>query len=597
MLGITRFSLAASTMAIITGLPVSFAQAQDPETDQLNASELEEVIVTGTRIVRKNLISSSPVVQVDAQELLLTGTTRVEDLVKNLPQVYSGENSSQQNGATGTATLNLRNLGDERTLVLLNGRRLPAGSPLLGGSGADINQIPGAMIETIEVLTGGASAIYGADAVAGVINFLMIDDFEGIKLDYQFSGYNHDNRSDRWQSVIEESGFSAPSGNTTDGEIDDFSLLIGKNFDERGNVTAYATYRRIEPISLADRDYSNCPLSDTVDFCFGSETIPNGAFTDFGIGDGFDFTLGNGNEFVPWDFFNDLYNFNAPTYFQRPDKRYTLGTFAHYQINEHVEVYTELMYMHDRSVAQQAPSGTFFDPDTIPCNNAFLSEQQFEALCGQFGLTRDDNQLAFLGKRNVEGGNRREALEYDSYRGVFGLRGRINDTWRYDGYLMYSRVDLSSELKNDVNIDRTIRALFAVEDPETGEITCASVLDGSDEDCVPYNVFEEGAITQEMLDYIGIDLTADGETEQTIASLYFEGDLGHYGMTVPWAEDSVVLVLGVEYRKESLSYDPDENFQQGLGASNPGAILPVKGDYDVKEGFLELSVPLIENKN
>ncbi|MEE4145618.1 MAG: TonB-dependent receptor plug domain-containing protein, partial [Halieaceae bacterium] len=210
--------------------------------DDLGANQLEEVIVTGSRIQRLNLVSASPVTQVDAEEFKFSGTTRVEDLVKNLPQVYSQQNSTQQNGATGTATLNLRNLGDERTLTLINGRRMPAGSPVQGGQGADINQIPGALIKRVEVLTGGASATYGSDAVAGVVNFIMVDDFEGVQFDAQYSGYTHDNDSNKWQGVVEGAGYPAPSGDTTDGEIEDISLIIGGNFEGgRGNATAYGT--------------------------------------------------------------------------------------------------------------------------------------------------------------------------------------------------------------------------------------------------------------------------------------------------------------------------------------------------------------------
>ena len=146
---------------------------------------LEEVHVTGTRIVKANMVSASPITQIDSEDLLLSGLTRVEDLLKNLPQVYSEQNSSQQNGATGTATINLRYLGAQRTLVLIDGRRLPSGSPYTAGA-ADINQIPGALISRVEVLTGGASATYGSDALAGVVNFFLVDDFEGVKLDYQF---------------------------------------------------------------------------------------------------------------------------------------------------------------------------------------------------------------------------------------------------------------------------------------------------------------------------------------------------------------------------------------------------------------------------
>ncbi|HAN28900.1 MAG TPA: TonB-dependent receptor, partial [Haliea salexigens] len=268
------------TMAVSAALGMSAAAVMptvaNAQNDQLM---LEEVVVTGSRIQRANLVSASPVTQVDAEEFKFQGTTRVEDLMKNLPQVYSNQNSSTSNGATGTATLNLRNLGDERTLVLVNGRRLPAGSPLQGGTGADINQIPAALIQRVEVLTGGASATYGSDAVAGVVNFVMVDDFEGVQFDYQFSQYQHDNDNGGLQQIVGDAGFPFPDGSNTGGEIQNWSLVMGGNFDNgRGNVTAYATYREIDAILQSERDYSACALNNQGDGCFGSGTSPAGTF-------------------------------------------------------------------------------------------------------------------------------------------------------------------------------------------------------------------------------------------------------------------------------------------------------------------------------
>ena len=173
MLRKSQLSLAVGAALGLTSMTFMPANAQD-----LSANQLEEVIVTGSRITRANLVSSSPVTQIDAEDMMFQGTTRVEDLVKELPQVYSQQNSTQQNGATGTATLNLRNLGDERTLVLINGRRLPAGSPVQGGVGADINQIPGALIERVQGDTIAVQNIWsvvitglGRDAIALITLF------------------------------------------------------------------------------------------------------------------------------------------------------------------------------------------------------------------------------------------------------------------------------------------------------------------------------------------------------------------------------------------------------------------------------------------
>ncbi len=558
--------------------------------------EIEEVVVTGSRIQRRNLVSASPVTQVDADELLFQGTVRVEDMARTLPQVYSAQNTSQSNGANGTATLNLRNLGTERTLVLVNGRRLPAGSPLGGGAGADINQIPGALVRSVEILTGGASATYGSDAVAGVVNFLMKDDFEGVRVDYQFSQYSHNNRSSKWQGIVEDSGYPAADGTESDGNTSYVSLIIGGNFDEgRGNATAYATYRDIKPVLQGDRDYSSCALSDDTSFCFGSSTIPQGRFTNFGVGGPFVDYIVSGSEFVPRQ--GETFNYGPLNYYQRPDEQYTFGGFAHYNVSDYAEVYTELMFMDDRTVSQIAPSGAFFVTDSLSCANPLMSDQQFETVCGSVGLTREDTRAPFwIGRRNVEGGNRQQDLRHTSFRGVFGVRGEMNPSWSYDASVMYAEVSMENTYLNDLGTTKIRRALDAVTDPDSGQVVCRSVVDGSDPNCVPWNIFQEGGVSQEALDYIVLPLFARGTTDQLVASGFISGDLTEYGIRSPAADTGVAVVFGAEYRKENLDFNPDEGFRSGEGAGQGGATNPVSGGYSVFELFMEASVPLVEGR-
>ncbi len=586
-----NLAFAAVALLIAGGPQTGFAGQADPE------AAIEEVVVTGSRIQRRNLVSASPVTQVDAEELLFQGTTRVEDMVRTLPQVYSDQNTSQSNGATGTATLNLRNLGEERTLVLVNGRRLPAGSPIQDGIGADINQIPGALVRSVEVLTGGASATYGSDAVAGVVNFLMKDDFEGVRVDYQFSQYSHNNRSDKWRGIVEEAGYPVADGTESDGDTSYVSLIIGGNFDNgRGNATAYATYRDIQAVWQRNRDYSSCALSDDTTFCFGSSTIPQGRFTNFGVGgEPVDFIV-QGHEFVPRQ--GETFNYGPLNYYQRPDEQYAFGGFAHYDLSDYAEIYTELMFMDDRSVSQIAPSGNFFVTETLSCGNPLLSAQQFETVCGSIGLTAEDTRDPFwIGRRNVEGGNRQQDLRHTSFRGIFGVRGDMNANWNYDASLLYAEVSMENTYLNDLGTTKIRRALDAVRHPDTGEIVCRSVVDGSDPSCIPWNIFQEGGVTQEALDYIVLPLFARGTTDQLIASGFIAGDLGDYGVRFPTADTGVALVLGVEYRDENLDFNPDEGFRSGEGAGQGGATPPVSGGYGLFELFMEASIPLVEGKS
>ena len=561
---------------------------------------VEEVVVTGSRIQKANLISSSPVTQVDSEQFKFQGVTRVEDLLNDLPSVYPGNNANQANGATGTATINLRNLGANRTLVLMNGRRLTIGSPVQGGQGADINQVPAALIERVEVLTGGASSTYGSDSVAGVVNFIMVDDFEGVQLDVQYSGYQHENDNGAAQRINQEAGFSAPDGSVSDGDIQDLSLIIGANLDGgRGNVTGYVSYRNIEEVRWGDRDYSNCALDgdQTDPSCGGSSTVPWGRFTDFGAlsdtGPGsFDYSV-EGDQFRP---FGPLYNFGPDNFLQRPDERYTAGMFGRYQINEHAEVFTEFNFMDNRSNAQIAPSGAFFIQSSLSCGNPLLSDQQFDLICGQYGLGADDAQTVFVGRRNVEGGFRNSDIRHTTFRGVFGLRGEINDAWSYEASYQYAETSYENTYNNELSITAITRALDAVEDPETGEAVCRSVLDGSDPNCVPWNVFEEGAVTQDQLDYLYLPLFARGTTDQTVMMGYVTGNLGEYGIALPSAESGVSVVLGFEYREENLDYNPDSGYTSGDGAGQGGPTLGVNGGFDVEEFFTEVNIPIVEGK-
>lgn len=591
------------------------AMAQDGEDDT--------IVVTGSRLPQANLISSSPVTQVEAEEFQYRGVTRVEDLLNDLPQVFASNSAGDANGATGTATVDLRGLGTVRTLVLQNGRRLPAGSPGAGGIAPDLNFIPGQLIERVEVLTGGASAAYGSDAVGGVVNFIMQDDFEGFKFDYQYGTYQHNNNNEEIQGVVNDAGFPFPEGGTWGGGTHEFSAVIGANTgDGRGNVTAYATYRSVQAVLQSERDYSACALTGRAGSfgCGGSSTTPLGRFTAFGlaqaapgtfpdlVGDmddmgndipdgmqdipNFDFEIDQSTgDFVP---FGTLYNYGPLNYYQRPDERITLGGFAHYEINRHADVYLEVGFMDDRTVAQIAPSGAFFVTSSLNCNNPFLSAQQQQAICGDYGLGPTDSQTVFIGRRNVEGAPRQSDLRHSTWRTVLGVRGEINDNWDYDLFLNYGENSFTNVYRNDLSITNIQRALNVVD--VGGVPTCQSVVDGSDPSCVPWNIFTPGGqdVTQGALNYIVQPLFARGGTEQTNVVGYVNGDLGAYGFRGPWAEDGVQALLGFEYREEFLDFEPDNNFLSGDGAGQGGPTNAASGRLDVYEFFTEVSVPLAQ---
>ena len=316
-----------------------------------------DIVVTGSRIPTPNLTSASPVTVLNSQEIKLTGVTRVEDLINQLPQSFGDQGGSVSNGSTGTSTVNLRNLGAKRTLVLINGRRLVPGD--VTDSAGDLNFIPAQLVKRVDVLTGGASATYGADAVGGVVNFIMDDTYSGFKIDAQYSLNQHVNNSNYGglREALNLQKFDTPNGNSVDGGTVNVTATMGAGFDDnRGHITAYAGYRKINAILQADRDYSACGLT-TVGApagkvrCGGSFSSNNFVTSAEG-GGSTTYQLGAGRTFVPG---SNVYNFGPTNYYQRPDERYTAGFFAHYDVSDAFKPYMEGMFMDDRSVAQIAP--------------------------------------------------------------------------------------------------------------------------------------------------------------------------------------------------------------------------------------------------
>jgi iron complex outermembrane receptor protein len=289
---------------------------------------MQRVEVTGSRIATANLESTSPVTVVTAKDIKLEGVRSVENLLNNLPQVFADQGGSISNGSTGTATVNLRNFGADRTLVLVNGRRLPAGSPR--NTAADLNQIPASLIKRVEVLTGGAVAIYGSDAVAGVVNFIMNDSFQGVQMETNYSVLQPPAKRRPGGDAANRRNYPVPDDKGADGKIKDASLLLGGNFaDGTGNAVVFFGYKKEEPLLQSERDYSACSLdgfsSGNTFNCGGSGTsFPGRFFTDAG-----QVTVADANGNVrPYVAATDQYNFGPLNYYQRPSERYTFSAFA-----------------------------------------------------------------------------------------------------------------------------------------------------------------------------------------------------------------------------------------------------------------------------
>jgi outer membrane receptor protein involved in Fe transport len=588
-----HYALLTSAAAVV--LP---AQAQEDPA-------ITEVIVTGSRIPQPNLTSISPVTAVTAEQIKIEGVVRVEDLINNLPQAFADFGGNLSNGATGAATVNLRNLGSERTLVLINGRRLMPGDPTQNGAASpDLNQIPGALIERVEVLTGGASAVYGADAVAGVVNFIMNDNFEGIRVDAQYGFYQHKNDS-RIGDIVEARGFDTPSSNVRDGDSKDITFIAGINTpDGRGNATVYLGYRELDAFKQDQRDFSSCALGSGYegdDFaCVGSSTTAPARFGGNIIG-------ANG-ELRPYSSATDAFNFAPDNFYQRPDERKTAGLFAHYDFSESASVYTEFMFMDDRTTAQIAASGAFagsgpgqppfFGNQLFNCDNPLFAQSMVDTWCG--GSRAPQDVFVPLARRNVEGGGRIDDLRHTSFRGVVGLRGDFASAWNYDVYALYGESLLSENYQNDFSRARLGRALNAVADPITGQTVCRvnadADLSNDDPACVPYNIFQLGGVTPEQLAYLQIPGLTSGATIEQIVSGSIAGDLGQYGIKLPTANDGLGVAFGAEYRSESSELKADQAYQSNDLAGQGAPTLNTDGSFNVREIFAEARLPILQDK-
>jgi iron complex outermembrane receptor protein len=610
-----RLALLASAAPAVLLSPAALAQEQDQDA----SGSMDEVIVTGSRIVAPNLQSISPITAIGAEELNIAGKARIEDVLNQLPQAFAAQGSSISNASDGTASVDLRGLGSQRTLVLVNGKRLMPGDPD-GGSAADLNQIPLSLVKRVDVLTGGASSVYGADAVAGVVNFVMDTEFEGVRIDANYSFYNHKNDHERVQAINEARGFALPDSSVNVGYSKDYSIAVGVGGAEgRGHATFYATYREVDPVLQSQFDYSACNLNLTAagtNFtCGGSGTSspaqflyidPRPSLVDDPINGSATGGQIIGAETVNPDgtlrpfTANDQYNFGPVNFFQRPDERFTGGVFANFVLSEKADVYGEFMFMDDRSVAQIAPSGAFLGAATfnVNCNNPYWSADQFDTFCGQFGLTPDDFGQMLIGRRNTEGGGRQDDIGHESFRMVIGMRGEINDVLSYDGYFMHGETKRNSTYLNDFSTRRTALALNAVDDG-AGNVVCLvngdADLANDDANCVPWNIWGVNTVDPAALAYLSTPGFQRATARTEIAHIDVTADLGG-SVKLPSTETGLVVNFGAEYRDEKTDFTVDEAFRTGDLSGQGGATLPVFGRFDVSELFAEARLPLVEGK-
>jgi|CXWL01.1.fsa_nt_gi outer membrane receptor protein involved in Fe transport len=554
VVGTRNLLLASGALAAVIGGSCGAAYAQD------GAEEEDTIVVTGSRIARPGFNSNSPITTVNAAELDLQQPVDIEEVLRGLPQFLPGVGSQVNNGSAGVSTLNLRGLTEPRTLVMLDSSRMVA----FDTSGlVDVTAIPIALLERVDVVTGGASAVYGSDAMAGVVNFILKDDFSGAQFDY-----------DRTFTDAEHG----------DATTNHYSMTLGAALDEgRGNVVLNIGYLDKPPVYQTFSPGSDTPGASTT-------TIPTAI--DSAVGDRSQ--VAPNGDLVP---FYQGFDFNPQNLYQTPQQRWTALALGSYEINENVEAYARALYSNSRSAPQLASSGTFGFEFAVPLDNPFLSPAAVSYLtvnnpvdsCANlepYGAAAPPGDCVRVGlrRRTTEVGARQFVFEYNTFQFLGGLRGELRGGWEWDVAAAHGETALARQQNNDVSALRTQQSLFAID-----ANTC---FDPSGL-CAPFNFFDPSTpVTADAARFIGFNLQVQAKTTQRYATGNLTGDLGE--LTSPFAQSPIGLAFGAEYREETSDYQPDAASQSGESPGF-GQTLPTTGQYDVMEFFGEALVPLVED--
>lgn len=575
LLARTMLTGAAGPLLIAAGIVAlpSVASAQEVVQTAAAAPAPEEVretiVVTGTRITTPGASSNSPITSVAEAEIGYQQPVAIEQLIKDLPSAVPAIGPGTNNGSNGGATVDLRGLGTNRNVILMNGRRVV---PFTLGGTVDTNVIPVALLERIDLVTGGASAVYGADAVTGVVNFIMKNDFEGLDLSAS-------------------TGFSGEN----DGERSRIDLTMGAGFDDgRGHAVMSLGYTSTEAIRQDARPFGLETLSSTTGAAVGSGTAVPGRFgtttapggTSLGGTLQIDPATG---ALVPT---YSTYNFNPDNFYQTPLDRYQLTAMANYQVNEWIETYAEALYVRSAVDTQLASSGTFLNVFQVPIGNPYIPEPARQQLCAARNIAAvncvagNTTEIPLtIGRRITEWGPRLNDFETKTLQYTVGVRGPLPiENWDYDVYYTYGESDQIQIRGNWGSLSKVQQALRAV-----NTTSCLSTANG----CVPLNVFgAEGSITPAMAAFTNLSAILGSSVDMEVLSASVAGDLGP--IKSPLSADPIGVAGGYEYRRVSGSTLSDSASQIQGEVLGTGAPLPNRsGAFQLKEFYAEALVPVI----
>ncbi|MBT1064721.1 TonB-dependent receptor [Bowmanella sp. Y26] len=605
-----RISVAvATTLALSCASGALFstsAMAQDATEAE---ATVEKISITGSRIRSPGTVSASPITSIGADEIAFQQQPEIERVLRNMPFTIPGDGGNVNNGTAGAATVDLRGLGSERNLILLNGKRMV---PYNYNGRVDTATIPSALIERIDVVTGGASAVYGSDAIAGAVNFVLKRDFEGVEVKLSHG----------------ESGEG-------DGDTDNLSITIGSNFDDdKGNAAISMSWMDRKPIMLGDRPLgllgintksglnykefqeglppvsppTGCGGPDVVAIGGGSTTAIPTRFAIVGAGVAGQFredrSLGsNCSEF----------NFNPYNFYQTPMERYSATAVFTYDVAEEHTINARVNYTNITVDSQVAPSGTFGQSFELPLYNPYLSSSALSWILdgansaregnrlNQAGLTNwwdnnnngvvdsEDSLLVQLRRRTLELGARTERYDTDAFQFVLGMEGALVGDWEYEVSYQYGESNRTTVRDGYTNLTNIQNALKA---------RTTDACENGDPTCVPIDLFGGfGTITESMAGYARAIALQQQKYEQEVATIAFTGPVD--GLELPTAAAPLSLSIGYEKRKESGLFEPDECLKLAPASCQGGAggnSLPVRGGFSVDEIFLEGMLPIFDGQ-
>jgi len=598
-----KLSILCGSASSLLFIPFHSVAAETSQTQQIE-KEVERISITGSRIFRPGATSASPISSVGAGEIKMLQTPQIEEVLRQLPSTIPGDGASVNNDTSGAATVNLRGLGEERTLILMNGRRMV---PFNFDGIVDTNSVPVALIESVDVVTGGASAVYGSDAIAGAVNFVMKRNFEGVEL-----RLNHSETGD------------------SDGQSDNISLTLGSNLaDDRGNVALSMNWTDRKATLLGDRALGQVGITSEEGYlnyisgngalpalagCGGPDVVESGGsttsiptrFSIVGAG-----VSGQFREDGTIDSECSQFNFNPYNYYQTPQERWGATAIAHYDINDDHTVYTRSSFSSTSVKQQIAPSGTFGTVFNLPLANPLIGDQARQwildgandalanGLLNSGDLTNwndvnnnnivdEEDYLAVqLRRRTLELGARSTNFQTDLFQIVTGVEGTLYEDWAYDVSYQYGESNRTNILAGYTNVANLQNALDT-----TDGVTC----NNGDTTCVPIDLFGGfGTITDEAAAYSSATALIKQAYSQEVLTATVNGPVNF--IEVPNVGEPLSLSFGYEHRKEVGETTPDECLKLAPSSclgGNGGNILPIKGGFKVSEFFVEGVLPVFD---